>query len=487
MKREKVAIIGNGMAAGKLLDDIIRRDGLSRMEITVFGEEPHGCYNRILLNQVLMGDPVDAITMKDRDWYSSRGVGLHTDSRVARVSSGVRRLWTESGSEHYFDKAVFATGSAPRIPRTEGLRQPDGTWKEGLHAYRTIADADRIRMRCTRDGNAFIVGGGLLGLEAAKALRDLGMRVTVIHLYGTLLNRQVDIEGAAILKKSVEAAGIRVRTGCSIKAVIGARKVEAIDLGDGEVVRADMVVFASGVTPRVDVARDSDVPVNSGILVDDQMRTGLPGIFAVGDCVEHSGKVYGTIQPVYEQCAVLADVLTGANPAAAYKGSRVNTRLKVAGIEVASMGEIEPRDVDDEVVQTIEAKRRIYRKLVVREGRLVGAVLVGDASGAPALARRFERGDPLPHNRLDLFATPESQANDGDPVLCGCHQVTESAVKEAVRSGCQTLKALGERTGAGTGCGSCKGRLATCLPQQGGRPPCPLPVPSPKDLSRVVA
>lgn len=466
MKREKIAIIGNGMATGKLLDEIIRRDGLSRFDLSVFGDEPHGCYNRILLNQVLVGDHFDAITMKTSEWYEARGIRLFSGTRVARVSSGVRRLWTADGGEHYFDYAIFATGSTPRIPRTNGVVLADGSWREGALAYRTIADTIRIRALCRPEGHAFVVGGGLLGIEAAKALSDLGMRVTLVHLYGTLMNRQVDTEGANILRRSIEAMGIRVRTGASIKSVSGEKKVEYVELVGGERFPADLVLFASGVTPRVELARQSDIEVNSGILVDDQMRTSHPGIFAVGECIEHDGKVYGTVQPVYEQCGVLADVLMDVNSEARYRGTRVHTRLKVAGVDVASMGEIEPRDADDEVVLTIESKKRVYRKLIIRGGRLAGAVLVGDAVSAPGLVRRFERGDPLPLNRLDLFATPERQVRDDNEVVCNCHQVRESTLREAVKSGCKTVKALAERTGAGTGCGSCKSRVAEVLSAQ---------------------
>lgn len=470
MTRKKLAIIGNGMATGRLLDELLRRAGLSRFDVTVFGEEPHGCYNRILLNRVLLGGPVDDITLKPAAWYAQHGVRLRSGSPVVRLSQAAHRLWTADGQEHFFDAAVFATGSVPRLPPIEGVKLADGRWKDGVAVYRTAADCERMREFAKSGRPAVVVGGGLLGLEAAKGLADLGMRVTLLHLFDTLMNRQVDKIGAVMLRRAVEKLGIEVRTSANTKAVLGAKRAEAVLLGGGTTVPADLVVFASGVKPRIDLARDSDVPTNAGILVDDQLRTELDGLYAVGECAEHDGRTYGTVQPVYEQCAVLADVLTGANPAARYSGSKVYTRLKVVGIEVASMGDIDAKDAGDEVVQVIEETRGVYRKLVIRTGRLAGAVLVGDASAAAGLVRRFERGDPLPANRLDLFASPDRTTESPGGVVCNCHQVTEPTLLEAVRGGCRTLQDIAAKTGAGTGCGSCRGQLASLL-LKAGRPP----------------
>jgi nitrite reductase (NADH) large subunit len=468
--RTKLAIIGNGMAAGRLLDELARRDGFARLDVTVFGEEVHGCYNRILLNRVLLGGSVQDITLKPSAWYAERGVGLRAGAAVTRLSPAARRLWTADGAEHYFDVAVFATGSVPRVPPVDGLRLPDGRWKDGVCVYRTAADCHRMRAFARKGGRAVVVGGGLLGLEAAKGLADLGQSVTLLHLFDSLMERQVDRTGGVLLRRAVEALGISVRTSAQTKGVLGAKRAEAVVLGGGERLPADLVVFASGVQPRVDLAKDSDVPTNAGILVDDRLQTGLPDVHAVGECAEHDGRVYGTVQPVYEQCAVLADVLTGADPDARYRGSKVYTRLKVVGVEVASMGDVEPREADDEVVQVIEERRGVYRKLVVRDGRLAGAVLVGDTAAAAGLVRRFERGDPLPANRLDLFASPDRAAEPAGGIVCQCHQVSERTLLDAARDGCRTLQDLEARTGAGTGCGSCRGQLAALL-LKGGKAP----------------
>jgi nitrite reductase (NADH) large subunit len=459
--RRRLAIIGNGPAAGRLLDDLATRGGLSAFDVAVYGEEPHGNYNRILVGRVVTGSGVDEITTKPADWYAARGVTFHRGVRVERLDPAARRLVTSAGEEHPYDIAVFATGSAAAVPPVEGLRQPDGSPRGGVHVFRTAADCEAIRGRSRPGASAVVVGGGLLGLEAAKALSDVGLHVTVLHRGDTLMNAQLDRFGGGLLRRAIEAAGVFVRTGTTAAAVLGNGHVEAVRLDGGEVMPADLVVFACGIVPRVEAARASGVPVGRGVLVNDRLATAVPGVYAVGECAEHAGVVYGLVGPIWEQAGVLADVLTGANPQARYRGSKMYARLKVAGVEVASMGRVDPELDTDEVVQVFEDRRGVYRKLIVRDGRLVGAMLVGCAAAAPGLVQLFDRGDPLPPNRLDVLATAGGgSAGAADPEVCNCHRVTESALVAAVRDGCTTLPALCDATRAGTGCGSCRGRLA---------------------------
>lgn len=465
MTRPTLAIIGNGMATACLLDDLASRGGLRKYAVNVYGEEPHGTYNRILLGRVLMGGDIDDITLKSAEWYAEKGVRFFPGVRVTRLARGTNRLWTNDGQEHYFDTAVFATGSSARVPKIDGLTGPGGALKPGAFTYRTVDDVDRMRLAAKPGRRAAVVGGGLLGLEAAKGLADLGLAVTVVHLFDTLMNRQVDKTGGLFLRRAFERIGIAVRTGLSTKRVLGDGAVTGLEFGGGERLAAEVVVFASGVAPRVDLARDAEVRTNAGILVTDQFRTSLEGVYAVGECAEHNGKVYGTVQPIYDQCRVLADVLCDPTSRAAYRGSKVYTKLKVAGIEVASMGRIDGDRADDEVVQVVEEARGVYRKLVIEGGRLAGAVLVGDSSAAAGLVRLFDDGTPLPANRLDLFASGDAipGVGGGDPEVCNCHHVPTSALVGAIRGGCVTLPALAERTRAGTGCGSCRGQLANLI------------------------
>ncbi len=234
-------------------------------------------------------------------------------------------------------------------------------------------------------------------------------------------------------------------------------------LDDGTFLSARMVVLACGIRPRIEVAKASGIPVNKGILVNDTLATHIPGVYAVGECAEHAGKVYGIVTPIFEQATVLADVLTGYKPRARYRGSKLYTRLKVAGIEVAAMGLAEPALETDEVLQVIEERKASYRKLIVRDGKLVGAMLVGDVEAAATLVQIFDRGDPLPVNRLDILCSPDAGAAETDRTICNCNRVSESTIVEAIKGGCGSVPALGETTKAGTGCGSCKGLLSQLI------------------------
>jgi len=324
-----------------------------------------------------------------------------------------------------------------------------------------VDDCAAMRAHARPAAGAVVVGGGLLGLEAAKALCDLGLHVTVLHNTDTLMSAQLDRHGGEFLRRAVEKMGLFVRTGAATQQVLGEDRAEAVRLADGSVIPADLVVLACGIVPRVEAAKASNVPVKRGVVVNDRLATPGTGVYAVGECAEHDGKVYGLVEPIWEQCAVLADVLTGANPKARYAGSKVYARLKVAGVEVASMGLVEAERDTDEVIQVIEDRKGVYRKLIVRDGKLAGAMLVGCATAAPALVQLFDRGEPLPPNRLDVLASPGGGAAAADdPEVCNCHHVTESTLVEAIHNGCTTLAALSDCTKAGTGCGSCRGQLA---------------------------
>jgi nitrite reductase (NADH) large subunit len=461
--KKRLAIIGNGMAASRLLDELLRRSALGAFDVTVFGEEPRGSYNRILLGRVLGGADPDAITLKPRDWFAERGIAFRAGVRITHVDAVARRLSATDGETHPYDVCVFATGSAPLVPTVRGLRSPDGTPRDGVHVFRTVEDCIAIRERARPGSSAVVVGGGLLGLEAAKALCDLGLHVTVLHLNAVLMSAQLDRFGGELLRRALEKMGLFVRTGTTAEEVLGNGHVEAVKLTDGALVPADLVVFACGIVPRVEVARSSGVPVNRAILVNDLLATAVPGVYAVGECAEHDGKVYGLVQPIWEQCAVLADVLTGTNPRSRYRGSKVYARLKVAGVGVASFGLVDAELPTDEVVQVFEDRRGVYRKLVVRDGRLAGAMLVGCTEAAPALVQLFDRDEELPPNRLDVLATGNALSGAPEREVCTCHHVTESTIIEAIGDGCDTLPSLCGATRAGTGCGSCRGQLAGLL------------------------
>jgi nitrite reductase (NADH) large subunit len=467
MSKKKLAIIGNGMGTCRLLDELVTRGGHDRYEVTVYGEEPGGAYNRILLGKVLAGEAPDAIVTKPPEWYDRHGIRLLSGTRVKTLDVRRKEVETDDAQRRRYDLAVLATGSQPLVPPLEGLLKDDGELRSGAFVYRTIGDCLRMRKHARPGDSAVVVGGGLLGLEAAKVLSDMGLHVTVVHVTPTLMNAQLDGIGGEMLCRQIERAGIFVRTGKTVEAVYGGEeRIEGVILDDGATLPADMVVLACGVRPRVEIALASGLPVNKGIVVNDTLATQVPGAYALGECAEHRGKTYGIVAPVWEQAAVLADVLTGAKPQSRYRGSKLYTRLKVAGVDVASMGVLEPELESDQVCQIIEERRNAYRKVIVRGQRLVGAMLVGNTAGTAALVQIFDRDDPMPEDPLEVLCQVRPGGAAPDRLVCNCQKVTERTIREAIENGADSIEALAATTKAGTGCGSCKtelGQLITAL------------------------
>lgn len=466
MTKKKLAIVGNGMGTCRLLDELVTRGAHHLYEITVYGEEPGGAYNRILLGRVLAGDGPDAIVTKTPEWYDRRGIRLVSATRVTRLDTTKKDVETADGRRRRYDLAVLATGSQPLVPPIEGLLGEDGELRAGALVYRRIGDCLRMREYARPGHSAVVLGGGLLGLEAAKVLSDRGLHVTVVHVAPLLMNAQLDAIGGTMLQRQIEQAGIFVRVGRTVETVYGGDRVEGVVLDDGTTLSADLVVLACGVRPRSDLARASGLPVNKGIVVNDALATEVPSVYAFGECAEHRGQTYGLVAPVWEQAAVLADLLSGLKPQARYRGSRVYARLKVAGVDVASMGNLGPALERDETFQIIEEQRNAYRKLVVRDGRLVGAMLVGNTGAAGALIQLFDRGDPLPEDPLEVLCRNAAPTVAGPRFVCTCHKVSDETVRAAIAAGADSVAALGCATKAGTGCGSCQTELqqllATC-------------------------
>jgi nitrite reductase (NADH) large subunit len=464
-RRRRLAIIGNGMATCRLLDELIERGAPARYEITVFGEERGGAYNRILLSKVLGGGEADAIVTKPPGWYAANDVKLVDGAVVRRLDTGAKLVQADDMPDQRYDVAVIATGSLPLVPPIDGMFVAGGELRTGVFVYRTMDDCVRMRAHARPGDSAVVLGGGLLGLESAKALSDLGLHVTVVHVSKTLMNMQLDELGGQMLEREIERCGMFVRTGRTVEAVLGDGYVDGVRLDDDKMLAADLVVLACGVRPRVDVARASGLPINKGIIVNDTLATEAPGVYAVGDCIEHGGKLYGLVTPAWEQVAVLADLLAGTNPQARYRGSRVYARLKVAGVDVAAMGRAEPELESDEVLQVVETRRGSYRKLIVRDGNLVGAILVGNTDAAASLVQTFDRGDPLPEDPLEALCSGASFGADSarDHMVCNCHKVSASCLREAIAAGAATVEALGAATKAGTGCGSCRSELVALI------------------------
>ncbi len=463
MSKKKLAIIGNGMGTCRLLDELAARGAAFQYEITVFGEEQGGAYNRIMLGKVLAGAAPDEIVTKPPEWYDRHNVRLNDRTRVVKLDTLRKLIETEDGQTRAYDVVVLATGSQPVVPALGGMNDENGELKQGIFVYRTVGDCLRMRERARAGDSAIVVGGGLLGLEAAKVLADRGLHVTVVQVKKTLMNAQLDEIGGEMLAREIERAGIFVRTGRTVEAVYAEERVKGVFMDDGSTRPADLVVLACGVRPRIDVAKASGLPVNRGIIVNDLLATEVPSVYAFGECAEHAGKTYGIVAPVWEQAAVLADVLTGGSASARYRGSKLYTRLKVAGIEVSSIGAIEPERENDEVLQLVEDRRNSYRKLVMRDGRLVGAILAGNTSAAGTLVQYFDRGDPLPDDPLELLCQAAPAADPATRMVCNCNKVTEGQICEAVAQGADSVEAIGDATKAGTGCGSCRAELGQIL------------------------
>jgi nitrite reductase (NADH) large subunit len=470
--KQRLVVIGNGMAGARLVEDVLARGGADGFDVVMFGDEPYGNYNRILLSGVLAGsnDPKD-IFINSLAWYEANGVRLHAGVRVAEIDRAAKVVRGEGGVTEVYDRLVIATGSSPFLPPIEGLRGAAGDFKEGVFAFRTLDDCGRVAKYAAGARRAAVIGGGLLGLEAARGLLGLGPEVHVVHLMPHLMEVQLDAESGTILRRAMEALGARVHLEKSTAAILGDDSVTGLRFSDGSTLDCDMIVVSAGIRPNAGLARSAGLSVRRGIVVDDGLACpDDPDVFAVGECAEHAGVVYGLVAPLWEQTAVLADRLTGRAPTAAYTGSRVSTKLKVMGVELAVMGEKERSRDDDEVVTYVEPSRGVYKKLVVREGRLAGAILLGDASTAPALLQAFDRGTPLPESRAELLfpiAASSGTASTADlpdgAQICNCNGVSKGQLAAAVKSGCRSLAALCGATRAGTGCGSCKPQVQEVL------------------------
>ena len=370
---EPLVIIGNGMAAARFVDEMAKR-ALGRYAIAVIGDEPRLAYNRVLLSSVLAGEATsEEIELKPSAWWRDRGVTLTYGCAANSIDLNDHTIHLANGIAVPFSKVVIATGSSAIRLNVPGADLP------GVHTFRDSRDVDMLLKLARGRKRVVVVGGGLLGLEAAYGLAKAGSEVTLLHLMDRLMERQLDAPAGALLKRLVEGKGIEVILGANTRQILGLDDVQAVELVDGRVIAADAVVFAAGIRPNVTLAKDAGVPVNRGIVVDDQLRTGHPDVFALGECAEHRGTCYGLVEPAYEQARVLADHLAGRD--ALYSGSVVSTNLKVSGVSVFSAGDFLGESGADTLVFNDE-RRGTYKKLVVADGRLKGAVLVGDTQDA---------------------------------------------------------------------------------------------------------
>jgi nitrite reductase (NADH) large subunit len=368
---EPLVVIGNGMAAARFADELSQR-ALGRYAVAIVGAEPRLAYNRVLLSSVLAGEVASSgIELKPSHWWRDRGITLRYGCGATAVDTAARTVTLADGQSLPFSKLVFATGSQPIRPAIPGMELP------GVITFRDINDIWNIWHRAGAGDRVVVIGGGLLGLEAAYGLAKAGARVTVLHLMDRLMERQLDAQAAAMLQRAVEAMGIEVVLSADTAEIIGNGRVEGVVLKDGRTIDADAVVVAIGIRPSADLAREAGIAVTRGIMVDDALETNIAGIHAIGECAEHRGICYGLVEPAHEQARVLADRLAGRE--AHYAGSVLATNLKVSGVNVFSAGKFLGGEDTEEILLS-DPGIGIYKKLVIADGRLIGTVLFGDTA-----------------------------------------------------------------------------------------------------------
>ena len=483
--KKRLVIIGNGMAGARVAEEILKR-APEMFQIVMFGAEPYGNYNRILLSNVLnQSQRPEEIFLNPLTWYRENGIFLYAGVKAVKIDTAHRcvvgyplpaEVNTYDFSDGLFDRdavvtepydnIIIATGSRPFVPPIEGHGLP------GVFLFRTIDDCRRIAEFVHGCRKAAVIGGGLLGLEAARGLLTHNVDVTVVEAGGQLMNVQLDEESGQMLKRTMEAMGITVVVNGWTKRVREENgKITGLEFQDGTAIDADMIVISAGIRPITEIAQVSGITVNKGIVCDDQMRTNVPEVFALGECVEHRGKIYGLVDPIWEQARVLADVITGTKPQARYEGSKTATKLKVMGVELVSIGAKDAEKPSDELVIYRELKRNIYKKVVIRDEKILGAILLGDTEYADTLMRMFMAGQKIPGNPSELLfgsVTGSALMNAADlpdnAQICNCNGVCKKEIVDVIlNDNCQSVSAVGAKTKAGKGCGSCRSMIAQII------------------------
>ena len=467
-RRQRLVVIGNGMAGCRAVEEILARDA-GRHTITIFGAEPRVNYNRIMLSPVLAGDKAyDDIIINGAEWYSDNGITLVSGDKVVAIDRAARTVIAASGRVEAYDQLLIATGSDPFIIPVPGKDLA------GVVTFRDLDDVELMLTAAERGGSAVVIGGGLLGLEAAHGLSLRGMAVTVIHLTPSLMERQLDEAASWLLKCELERRGQTILTGADTGEIVGHDGVvRAVRLKDGREIPADIVVMAVGIRPATALARSAGLEVERGIVVDDHMVTSDPAILAVGECVQHRGSCYGLVAPLWDMCRALADHVCGTP--SGYEGSVTSTKLKVSGIDLFSAGDFSGGDGAEDIVLR-DASRGVYKRVVVKDDRLVGAVLYGDTADGNWYFDLLRRGEDISDirealifgqafasggARLDPNAAVAALSEDAE--ICGCNGVSKATIARAIIAGACSLDAVRATCKASASCGSCTGLVESLL------------------------
>ena len=467
LERERLVVIGNGMAGCRAVEEILSRDA-DRYAITIFGAEPRVNYDRIMLSPVLAGDKsFEEIIINDQSWYDDNGIELVSGDAVIAIKREAREVVSASGRVTPYDRLLIATGSDPFIIPVPGHKL------SGVITFRDLDDVDKMLTAAETGGHAVVIGGGLLGLEAAHGLSLRGMKVTVLHLMPTLMERQLDEAAGFLLRSELERRGQTIITQADTAEIMGDSHVTGVKLKDGTEIDADLVVMAIGIKPSVNLAKTAELEVERGIVVDDDMVTSDPAILAVGECVQHRGACYGLVAPLWEMCRALADFMT-SDPSG-YVGSVTATKLKVSGINLFSAGDFSGGDDTEDIVMR-DASRGVYKRVVVKGDRLIGAVLYGDTADGSWYFDLLKRQEDISDIREALifgqaFASggatldPDSAvaALSLDAEICGCNGVTKGQVVACIDGGANDLDSVRAGCKASASCGSCTGLVESLL------------------------
>ncbi len=466
--KEKLVLIGNGMAGMRAIEELL--DIAPEMyDITVFGAEPYGNYNRILLSPVLAGEKtIDDIMLNDEQWYADNGIALHKGKKVSSIDRRNRKVIAEDGTTEEYDRLLLATGSNPFIIPVPGHDLP------GVISFRDIYDVDAMLESSKKHKHAVVIGGGLLGLEAANGLMLQGMHVTVVHLVDTLMERQMDAVSGGMLKKSLEERGLNFLMGTSTEAIIGEDHVKGVRFKDGLEIAADLVVMAVGIRPNMELAESVGLHCERGVVVNDTMQTYDPKIYAIGECVQHRGDTYGLVAPLFEQAKVCANHLAKMG-IARYEGSVTSTKLKVTGIDLFSAGDFIGDDTTEEIVMQ-DAGRGIYKKIVLKDNKIQGAVMYGDTVDGAWYFQLMRDGTDTSDFRTALMLGQAHLGDSGhggntaaanmsdDMEVCGCNGVCKGDIVKAITTkGLFTLDDVRSHTKASNSCGSCTGLVEQIL------------------------
>lgn len=467
--KHKLVMVGNGMAGVRTLEELLK-SAPDQYEITVFGAEPYPNYNRIMLSPVLASDKtVEDIILNDDAWYADNGITLHKGKTVDRIDRVHRKVIAADGTEAEYDRLILATGSTPFIIPVPGHQLP------GVIGFRDIADVDAMLAAAKQHKHAVVIGGGLLGLEAANGLKKQGMDVTVVHLLDTLMERQLDKPAAALLKASLEEKGLKFEMGASTDAILGDERVTGVRFKDGREIPADLVVMAVGIRPNIALAQSGGIHCERGIVVNDTMQTFDPRIYAVGECVQHRSQCYGLVAPLFEQAKVAANHLS-EHGVARYEGSVTSTKLKVTGIDLFSAGDFNEAEGDETLVLQ-DPSQGMYKKLVLRDNRIKGAVMYGDTLDGTWYFQLLREGTDVSGFRKTILFGQHDLGDAGhgdsskavmaladDAEICGCNGVCKGEIVDAiVKKGLFTLDDVRAHTKASSSCGSCTGLVEGLL------------------------